>query len=50
MQSKPQDKLSPVQIPAVQTNKTEPTKQPQPLDLKALGQVAGGARSPFTQW
>ena len=50
MQSKPKNTLKPVLAPAVQTNKVEPSKQPQPLDLKVLQQVAGGARGPGGTW
>jgi hypothetical protein len=50
MQSKPQSKPTPISTPVVQANKVEPSKQPQPLEMKALGQVAGGARLPFTGW
>ena len=51
MQSKPSAKSSQVSQPVAPTSKkTEPRQQPQPLDLKALGQVGGGRGLPFRNW
>lgn len=50
MQSKPLNKPSALPTPEFRPDKVEPNKQVQPLDLKTLGQISGGRKSPFTQW
>lgn len=36
--------------PTARPAQAEPTKQPQPLQLKQLQQVGGGVRSPQSNW
>jgi hypothetical protein len=51
MQSKPSIKPSKVLHPVAPTSKkAETSQQPQPLDLKVLGQVGGGKGLPFRNW
>lgn len=50
MQRKPQDKRSATPTQSVESKKADSPKQPQPLDLKAIGQVAGGGRAPVSGW
>lgn len=50
MNRKPQKKVDqPVTTGSPATKAAQP-KQPQPLDSKALAQVAGGTRGPATFW
>jgi hypothetical protein len=52
MQTKPQAKTAEVSRPAAPADvkSAVASKQPQPLDAKALQQVAGGRLNPYNTW